>query len=249
MPARAFIFPLILLAVFSCRKSSSPDCLKRTGEETTEQRFPGIFTGVEANNKAEVTISHGAAYQVEVIAGAHLLRKIMTRVENGILKIEDRNTCHMVRGYRRTGVKVRVTLPYLVRVINKGVATVRVEPGFLQDSIRIQAESPGDVHLAGHYAWLNLYANGNSDIYLSGSCDRLEVFMNGTGFLRAEALQPGLYAFIETMSVGDVYINARTLKTLSFVIRGHGNIYCLGQPAKVSGTYRDSPGGRLIYQD
>jgi hypothetical protein len=240
---------LCLVIVFaSCKKENAFDCFKSNGPETTETRYPGSFTAIELNDKIEVTVFKGAEYKVEVIAGRHIIKNISAQITDGILKIVNNNKCNFVRGYKRV-IKINITVPYLYKITNNSVEDVIFDPEFSQDSIIVDAESSGDIHINGKYNYIQTSSNGNGDVYISGSCSTLFVFTNGTNYLWADGLSVSDYAYIETLSKGDCYFNASDLKKFGYSIQGDGNIYYEGNPGVISGTADNTGKGKVIKQD
>jgi hypothetical protein len=239
---------IVLLACsffLSCHKENAFDCFKGNGSEVTQLRQPGQFTYIEIYDKMEVTLFHGTEYKVEVTAGEKIMRNIATTVSGNILKIENKNTCNFVRGYKRT-IKVKVTLPYLKLVTNNSVGPVIFDPGFTQDTLLIRAESSGDFHVNGTFNEIRTSSHGNGDVYLAGKCSTLYVYANGTNYLFAQDLKVTDYAFIHNVSYGDCHVNATGLNQLAYNIQRDGNIYYSGDP-KVITNFGDGTGkGQLI---
>lgn len=241
-----YFFTALLL--LSCKKENAVDCFKPNGEVISEIRHPGSFTKIEMNDKIEVSVFKGAEIKVEVIAGKNIIKNISTKVTDGLLKIENRNKCNFVRGYKKK-MKIKITLPYLYSVLNNGVADLIIDGSFNQDSVRVRAESSGNIHLDGTYGHIKAHANGNGDMYLKGKCNTLSVFIIGTNFLKAEELTVSDYAYIETLSMGDCYFNAAALKRFEYYIWQAGNIYYTGNPGSISGSLDAACKGRLIKED
>ena len=238
----------LILVFVSCKKENAFDCFKSNGPEITEVRYPGSFNAVELNDKIEITVFKGTEYKVEVIAGKHIIKNISTKVVNGILKIENNNKCNFVRGYKRIN-KINITVPYVQKITNNGVGDVTFDEEFSQDSIIVDAESSGDIHINGKYNYIQTSSNGNGDVYISGSCNTLFVFTGGTNYLRAENLSVSDYVYIETLSQGDCYFNANHLKKFGYLIRGAGNIYYTGTPLIITGSNYNNGTGKVVKQD
>ncbi|PBQ33627.1 hypothetical protein CNR22_18205 [Sphingobacteriaceae bacterium] len=245
---RGFLYFFLFLFLSSCKKENAVDCFKSNGKEITELRQPGSFTKIDMNDKIDVTLVQGPEIKVEVTAGQHIIKNISTRVEDGILKIQNNNKCNFVRGYKRR-VRVKITLPYCYSVINNGVAMLTIEAGFAQDSIRVRAESSGDIHLNGTYDYVKAHSNGNGDVYLNGSCKSLNVFINGTNFLRAENFVISDYVFVQTLSKGDCFFSIDKLNKFEYIIYDKGSIYYKGSPATMSGFVEKDASGKLVKED
>ena len=248
MYARIFTYSFLLFVFLACKKENALDCFKSNGKEITEVRSPGSFTKIELNDKIELNISYGPEFKVEVIAGKHVIKNIRTEVADGILKIEDLNKCNFVRGYKRIH-KVNVTMPYLSSVLNNSVTKIEIREGFEQDSVRVRAESSGDIHLAGTYGFIKAHSNGNGDVYLKGKCKSLNVYINGTNFLRAEELSISDYVFIQTLTKGDCFFNTANLARFEYIIYSEGNIYYKGQPLEITGFQEKGAKGKMIRED
>ena len=239
---------LVLLLFSSCKKENSHDCFKSNGKEITELRTPGSFTKIEMNDKIEVTVFKGTEFKVEVIAGKNIIGNISTKVKEDVLVISNNNKCNFVRGYKKH-VKVNVTLPYLYSILNNGVASLLFDEGFIQDSVRVRAESSGDIHWNGTCTYIKAESNGNGDIYLKGTCNTLEVYVNGTNFLKAEELSVSDRVFIQTLTKGDCFLNMGNLAKLEYGIFNDGNIYYKGNPANITGTLETGSTGQVIKED
>ena len=248
MSKRILTYLVFLVFFICCKKENTGDCFKSNGEEITEFRNPGSFSRIDMYDKIEVQVFKGTAFQVEVIAGENIIKNISTRVQNDTLKIENKNKCNFVRGYKRT-VKVNITVPYLYSALNNGVGLLTIDKGFVQDSIRVQAESSGNIFLNGTYNFIKAHSNGNGDITLNGSTKELYVYINGTNFFNAQNLSVTDKIYIETLSLGDANLNGENLKKLEYIIFNQGNIYYRGTPDEISGILDKKSEGKLIKLD
>jgi len=223
------------------------DCFKSNGHEITEIRATGSFNTVKVNNKIDLNCFMGNEYKVEVIAGEHIIGNISTKVTDGQLNLENNNTCNFVRGYKKT-VIVNVTAPFFKLVFNDGVGTVRFAENFTQDTLIVRAGNSGDIHVNGKFNEIRTSSHGNGDIYLNGSTNSLYVYTKGTNFLKAEKLSVKNYAFIETLSIGDCYLNADGLQKLEFNIWSNGNIYYTGIPGEIKDLSNHTGKGQAYRQ-
>jgi hypothetical protein len=237
-----------LFLLHGCSKDNRWACFTPTGSEKTERRSVDAFTRIETFNKIQVTIFQGTETKVEVVAGKNIIHNIKTTVKDGVLKIEDDNTCNFVRGYKHT-VKVYVTLPYLEKATNNGVGQIFFDEGFSQDSISVRAESSGDIHINGTFKMIRTSSHGNGDIYLDGICNKLFVYSYGTNFLQAMDLEIKDYAFIANQSLGDCNINATQTPMLEYVISSSGNLYYRGEPGIIDGKVDQGAKGKLLRKD
>lgn len=241
-------YAFLLLIFVSCKKENAFDCFKPNGKTMSEIRYPGFFSVVKVSDKIDVEIVQGSEYKVIVLAYTNVIGNISTTVNNGTLSIANNNTCNFVRGYKKN-IQVSITVPDLQEIENWGVGTTRIKSPFVQGSLKIVAESSGDIHVDGIFGKLVTYSNGNGDIYLSGRSDSLTVFMNGTNFLYGEDFGVKDYALAETLSMGDCFLNLGAARTFEYSIYKSGNIYYRGNPVRISNLNSESAKGRLVKED
>ncbi|WP_317896530.1 GIN domain-containing protein [Aurantibacillus circumpalustris] len=248
MSKRSFIYLFFLALFVCCKKENAFDCFKSNGKEISDVRNPGNFRCIDVYDKIEVEVFEGNSFRVEVTAGENIIKNITTTIQNDTLKIQNKNTCNFVRGYKRN-IKVNITMPYLKEAISNGVANLTIVNGFMQDSVKVRAEGSGDIFLSGSYSFINAYSNGNGDITVNGSANELLVHLQGTNFFNAQELIVKDKIFIENYSLGDSYLNAENLKKLEYIIFDKGNIYYTGIPSEISGILDKKSQGKLIKQD
>lgn len=245
---RFSIYVLLAFVLLSCGKDTRWACFTPYGSEVSEVRSLEAFTYVEGYNKIDVTISQGSEQKVEVIAGKHIIKNIKTTVKDGVLQIEDKNTCNFVRGYKHV-MKVNITMPSLVKASNFGVGTIRLSDNFRQDSVFALCENSGDIRISGTYKKIQTSSHGNGDIYLSGTSEVLMAYSSGVNFLQAFDLTVTGYIFVASLSLGDCNINAAEADLVQYDITDRGNIQYKGTPGAINGTIRPDAKGQLIKVD
>jgi hypothetical protein len=248
LPGKPYTYFLLLVLFVQCRKENAFDCFKSNGKQVTQARAPGEFTHIEVYNKFDVTIVSGSEYLVEITSGSNLLSNISTAVTNNVLKIENRNTCNFVRGYKQ-GISIRITVPRVDRVYNYGVGPITFDDGFAQDSLFVRAENSGDIHVNGTFRELRTSSHGNGDIYLSGSAENLLIYTYGTNYTHAENFSVSKQLYVSTYSIGDAYFNLTGTGHFQYYIWTDGNIYYRGKPGIIENLGEDKASGRLIEMD
>ncbi len=233
---------------FSCKKENISDCFKTNSTPTSEIRYLEAFDYLVVNNKIDVTINQGAEYKVEVIASKQLLKKISTKINGGVLTIENNNGCGFVRGYKKN-ITVNITLPHIKKVTNAGVGPIKFAEGFSQDTLIVRAGSSGDFYINGNFNELRTSSHGNGDLYIDGTCNSFFVYANGINFVHAEKLSVKDHIFVETKSIGDCFIDASGVDLFDYNIHSIGNIYYTGQPANISDYSKGDGKGKAINKD
>lgn len=246
---RLFVSYLFVALLFSaCSKQSAGDCFKSSGSETTEIRYPGTFNEIELYANMELTIIKSAECKIEFTGGKNVLKNLSGKVTGSVLSLENLNKCNFVRGYKKK-LKANIYLPYLKNLINYGVANIHFDEGFSQDSIKLAAESSGDIYLNGNYDYIHAISNGNGDLYMKGSCKSFYLYSNGTNFVWAQNMLLSNDAFVETHTLGDCYINASQLKKFEYSVVKSGNIYYSGHPAYLINSSPADAKGKAIQKD
>jgi len=243
-----FLSLCLVLLLAACSKDNMFDCFKSNGADVTETRTPGSFLVVAVNDQINLRVVNGSEFKVDVTAGKHIIKNIHTSIKSNTLSIENKNTCNFVRGYKRE-VNVTVTVPYIKKVENLGVGTVTFDDNFKQDTLLLLTESSGDIYVNGTYNEIRTTSHGNGDIYLNGSCNSLYVYMNGINFFRGLNMPIRDFIFVETLSIGDCYVNATQSPQLAYHIWSDGNIYYTGSPTKIEDVSSGTQKGRAIHQN
>lgn len=245
MASRCFyILAVVAMCLAACKKDSALDCFKRSGATQTEVRYMEPFTVVNVADKMDVEIRQGPDYKVEVTAGEHLLKSISTTVSGHTLNITNNNTCNFVRGYKKT-IHISVVLPVLTYVRNEGVGTVYVND-LQQDTLVARTESSGDIHIGGTFKQIRTSAHGNGDMYINGGTNSFFIYTKGTNYVHAENLAVRDYLFVQTLTLGDCYINCQNLQELAYNIGSTGNIYYTGNPTVVNDVSDGLAKGKAI---
>ncbi|MDI9340504.1 MAG: DUF2807 domain-containing protein [Sediminibacterium sp.] len=221
----------------SCTKEHAFDCFIGNGKEVNQERYPDPFRIVYIKDKVDVTIEEGNTYKVIVSTGEHLINNIKTEVKDNALYISNTSKCNIVRGYKRRN-KVKVILPKLTYLENKGSNTVVFYNGSAADTIEAKAFSPGVIRIYGNFEYVITGSHGNGDIYLNGTTNRLSVFLNGNNYLYGENMEVKNWAFAESHSEGHCYLSLGNANLFEYRLWSKGNIYYTGDP-KTTLNYTD----------
>lgn len=244
---KQFTYLLVCLVFLSCKKENAGDCFKSTGSDKTEFRNVNRFDSIEIKSNMEVSIEKGNYYSVEITAGKHLLKNISASVKNGLLTLENNNTCNFVRGYKRK-IKVHIVTPRVKKVSNLGVGVTTVDGGFNNDTLYLRAENSGDIHVNGNFDFLYASTHGNGDFHISGTAKNLLIYSFGTNFIKAENMQVSEHIYVSTTSVGDCSFNCNGLLMFDYYIYSDGNIYYTGN-AQTTQKLGGEGTGQLIKKD
>ena len=88
-----------VLTFCSCNKENAPDCFKTAGEVQTETRDLGNFSKLELNSNLKYELVDTNFCGIEITGPKNLLPKIDAQLSDGVLKIENVNTCNFLRSF------------------------------------------------------------------------------------------------------------------------------------------------------
>jgi hypothetical protein len=225
---------LVVIMVYSCKKSPVCDCFEVTGNQATDDRTSALayFNQVVTYDDMNIFISIGPQEKVLISGGENLIRNISANATNGILSLRNENNCNWLRSYKKSTINIYITMPEVTYITNNGYGTIQSTDTIAADNLQVQTYSAGDIHLAVHCNSINAHLFGSSDVTLSGTCGAFECnFFAGTGFLYADHLATG-YTYLTTSTTGDCYVNSNG--GLDVVINKQGNIYYAGNPISIN---------------
>ncbi|MFI5164021.1 MAG: head GIN domain-containing protein [Bacteroidia bacterium] len=242
---RILIFILIPFSLLfsSCNKENRWDCIKRTGEKTTDTRILPPFTKVYLKDNIDVFITQGATQEVKIAAGKNLISLIKTEVINGELHLSNDNKCNWARSYKNGVISVYITMPTLSFITNDGSGNIKSQGTISCDTMDVWTKESGDVELTlnANVVFVQIY--GSSDVTVHGKTNVLGIDHADEGFLYCQDLQTDM-AWSTTKSAGNEYFNVKN--SLSVTIDWVGNIYYLGNPLVYS---KGTGSGKIIHQN
>ncbi len=221
-----FLFSLFLLS--ACAKENMGDCFKSTGDIVEETRQVPSFNYIELYDHINLYISFGTEQQVVVKGGENLQEHIETKVEGGVLVIQNNNRCNWVRSFKKN-IDIYLTIPDLKGMEYRGSGEVRFLDTLVGESFVINLfQSSGDLFLLLNTPYAELKTNsGPVTITASGKVDYLVAFVGGTGFVDASGIE-SIGGLAVTTSTGYIRINASDF--LKADISGIGDIEYFGDP-------------------
>lgn len=222
------IFAFICLAAMldSCKKDNLGDCFTGTGFVVKETRELEAFDSIFVNRRLEVVLIEDSVNYVVVEAGENLQENIKTEVVNGLLTIENTNTCNWVRSYK-IPVKIEIHFAQLRYVKMFGSSIVSSPDTLHQPFLKFEfIDSSGDLDLLVDNEEISIIQNtGSNDVIVKGITKHLSVYMSSMGSGDYDEL------FAETVYVQTLSsANCRVFGTESFFFRvnGDGGIFYKG---------------------
>lgn len=177
------------------------------------------FTGVSLEGSMDVRVEQGEETRVIARGSQAALETLDTRVDDGVLRLKQKNNTRLPSGER---LSVSVTLPNLRSFLLAGSGNVVLN--------KLKADK------------LEVKIAGSGDIAANGTCQSLSINVAGSGDIKARDLQCGSVA-VRIAGSGDV--SAFASESFSARVMGSGDINVYGNPKDRSKTILG--GGRVTY--
>jgi hypothetical protein len=238
-----YLIFLLALPNWMCKKESSCDCFKGTGDVIQEERQLAAFDNVYVEDNVNLIFQEDTVQKIIVEAGKHLIKKITTEMDGSKLVIKNKNKCNFMRRY---DIPVNVYIHYVRNQVytikSKATGIISNSNPCTNDSIDLQSESSGDIVFEmGGQCKTFTHQHGAGDITLKGSCDQVIIYSIGTGFTITDEC-PNNYTWVQTNTTGKITVHPNGL--LQTIINGTGNIYYTGNPNTIQNTENST--GKLL---
>jgi hypothetical protein len=83
-------------------------------------------------------------------------------------------------------------------------------------------------------------------MYVSGTANSFNIYTNGTNFVHAENLVVKNFVFVQTLTLGDCFINGSELQEFVYNIGSSGNVYYTGNPPIITDVSEVKAKGKVI---
>lgn len=230
-----------MLLFSSC--SDVCDCFYGSGPLSTEERSLGKIDGIYLTSNVDLILYEDSVPRMRVTAGKNLIDGIEAKIENGILRVRNKNKCNWIR-------KMDPTLTLEIWTNNLQSLYVENASGDVtcMDSINTYLFRFDSFNCLGNYrlklnttyATLALH-NGPADLYVEGRVLTQYNYNAGYGKMNCVNLQSD-NVFMRNKGTNDVLVTST--QKLEAEIGYIGNIYYKGNPAEIKSQITGS--GKLI---
>jgi hypothetical protein len=195
---RLALLPLIALAVAGCGG----------GPKVTQTRDVAPYTGLEVAGGVDVNVVPGDTQEVVVTGGEEVIDRVVTQVEDGVLRVSIKDHGIVIGPDPFDGVRVQVSAAAL-------------------DTIRVQGS--GDLQLGRIDAdTLTVEVEGAADLDAGGTVDQLRLSIEGAGDADLGELEART-AVVHVEGAGDAELNVSD--ELDVVVEGAGDVTYRGNPS------------------
>ena len=221
---------LILISVFSCKKSEDRSCFKVVGGLSTKEVELSSFNHLYMGPHLKYIFVQDNVEKVILIGGKNLLNFIQTDVESGKLTINNNNKCNFIRSYDKL-VTVEIHYKKLNNIVFEGTEEVtsrnKMNTDYLTVALR---DGAGQFNLNVDALVLQLViSHGWSNYSLTGDVNHLKLDVRSNGFGNSYGLNVSDSLLVISSSSERLEINADNC-LLRSETNGIGDIWYKGYP-------------------
>ena len=161
---RLLFYISILLVLTGC----SPDgvgCFKSSGElETISVDIPE-FSSIDVSGNIEVRVSNKPFKEVMLTVGSNLISGIRTEVIDGVLYLDNLNTCNWTRKY--INPVIDISNPELTKIVQHGFGKIRSTETLTHDQLVLENNNgAGDFIFDVNVRVLSVASNEVANFYI-----------------------------------------------------------------------------------
>lgn len=226
---------LVLIVVGSSYGYSKPaHSVKPNLNETVDRHLSG-FNAVNVAGPFDVQIKQGNTESVKVEAPADVMDKILTDVNDGVLKIHSKQNSWNWGNWwgNHKKILIYVTIKEINNVNITGSGDVTFKEGLSANSLKLHISGSGDMTGRIDVRLLDSSISGSGDMTLSGKADNSTVSVVGSGDFRAHNLLT-VNSTVRLSGSGDATINAS--EKVDAAVHGSGDIHYTGSAKNITSS-------------
>ncbi len=206
--------------------------------QTKEERTVGTFSSIGMGIHGDIYLSQGSPQKLVIEADEDILKKIVTEVKDGMLKIKFSE--YNIR--TKSPVKIWITMAQVDGLYLSGSGSLNAETAIKSEEMEMSVSGSGKINVKELTCdEIDVSISGSGDVNLGGSADEMDIAISGSGGCTADQFTVE-EANIHISGSGSCKINAT--KDLEASISGSGTVYYRGNPtidASVSGSGKVRP--------
>lgn len=214
------LFGICLVLFFGCICPLT--CTTGSGNVVAENRTVGSFDSIELATEASLTFTQDTAGPLNIKAEDNLINNIETSVENGVLKIYDKNTACL-----RTTKPIRITVSSdeIRKLSVLGSGKITSTNTIKSDDLELSVIGSGEIDVATESKKIKIDIPGSGGIRLGGNTSAMDASILGSGYLKAFNLSAENAKVLLTGS-GSCEVTAEN--ELNVTIMGSGDVFYKG---------------------
>ncbi|HZY36786.1 MAG TPA: head GIN domain-containing protein [Mucilaginibacter sp.] len=227
-----FILPAAMMVAFAGFTSAATHSANaRSTSEIVDRHLSG-FHAIDVAGSYDVYITQGTTESVKVEAPSDMMSHIKTDVDNGVLRIYNKND-HFHWGDlwgHHQKIRVYVVAKDLNAISVSGSGDASFRDGIRANSLKLNVSGSGDMTGRVEAKTLESDISGSGDMKLSGHADNSTVSVVGSGDFTARSLTT-MSTTVQVSGSGDAQIYASDKLDASVV--GSGDVSYSGHPKSV----------------
>jgi hypothetical protein len=193
-------YTLLLTAIIIC---SSAIAQKTINDPNAAKRNVASFHAVEISSGIDLYLTQGNEAVAVSATSEDVRNKIITKVENGVLKIYFEHGVNFNFGNKK--LKAYVSFKTLDALHASGGSDVYAEDGINANNLEVRLSGGSDFRGKINSSALKMEASGGSDVYVSGKANTLSVEASGGSDFHGYDLVADI-CNVEANGGSDVYI-------------------------------------------
>lgn len=222
----AFVLALPQISQANIQQHAAFSGIKGNGNIVKKERAVSGFHAISVSGGIDIYIIPGQVEKAVVEADENLHQVIVTKVDDGVLKIYCSKTI-----YHSKKMTIYVYLKKLDKVTASGGSDVYAETNLNFPALSIEMSGGSDLKLKCTTRRISCSLTGGSDAILSGSADMADLEATGGSDIKAQGLTIGKCK-VEATGGSDAYLNVTG--ELSVVASGSSDVTYTGNPKIVS---------------
>ena len=240
---KQFIYIILIITLFSCGKDSA--CSKPKGEVISIEKNLETFTGIETLENINIEWVKSNDYKAVVTTGENLIDQIELTIKDGLLTLENQNTCTWLRD-DLDEVNVKIYSPSPKSLILRGNGSL-TSNDTITSNIKIENyANQGSINLTikNDSTWA-LLETGSLDLTLKGTTNYFYLYNVGYNYVFAKD-----FISRKCHINNNSWVTNQVTVTQKLIIENYslGEIRYWGNPNSVDLTINQS-NGKIIKMD
>lgn len=228
------VLMILIVSASSCKKAEDRACWKvagSPGERTVQLTdFDRLYLGPHL----EFHLIQDSLNKVVIRGSENLLNLVECKVEDGLLRIENKNKCNFLRSYKKKKIRVEIHLKELINIEFQGT-----EPLTNQDTLNVNyftfhvrdGAGPIQLNLNATAVFGNI-SHGFGDFTLTGRAEYANLRVSSNGYCNTLGLQisDSIDLITNTPVPCKVHLGTNQARV---EINGSGNVDYTGYPSSL----------------
>lgn len=225
----ALIFGLIMVTPSNAQSWFGGKKVKGNGKVVTKKRTTSSYDKIASSGSFDIKLVKGKEGQLVIEGEENIIKHIVTRVENGTLKIKTEKGFSLRPSWGK-GVKITVPFKEIEGLLLAGSGDVVGEDTIETSNFDVHVSGSGDIAISLSAKNVEASVSGSGDLVLKGKTSNLDVAVSGSGEVSALKLAAD-NVNARVSGSGDVEMQCK--RELKARISGSGEVHYKGNPEKV----------------